>query len=397
MSDSKVAERLFSGRVVVCVGCGGVGKTTVAAALGLAAARAGRRTLVLTIDPARRLADALGVELGSEVREIPLPGTEPSEGSLSALMLDMKRTFDDLVERFADSEETRQRILANSFYQHVSDTLAGSSEYSAMEKVFQVAHSGDYDLIVVDTPPAQHALDFLEAPQRLIDLLESRVVALLIHPAFSAGRLGLMFFQRGARRILQFMEGITGLSFLEDLSEFLLAFEGMSAGFRNRAEEVRALLLGDESAFVLVTGPEPESLRQAEDFLDRLRGFDLPLAGLVANRVRCWPEGATEPALHDLTEPRAALARAFAEGGESPGDAEVSAHATLQMLERYAQRVRRDEATLRVLQTRAEALDCFLRAIPESDADIHDLRGLEKIGRFVVDPESRDPAAWTKR
>ena len=234
MSGRTIAERLFSGRLIVCVGCGGVGKTTVAAALGIEAARAGRRTLVLTIDPARRLADALGVELSGEAREIPLPALERSSGSLSALMLDMKRTFDGLVERFAENAEIRERIFANSIYQHVSDALAGSAEYSAMERVYQVAESGDYDLIVVDTPPAQHALDFLEAPQRLIDFLESRLVALLIHPAFSAGRLGLKFFQRGARRVLQLLEGVTGLSFLEDLSEFLLAFEGMAAGFRGR-------------------------------------------------------------------------------------------------------------------------------------------------------------------
>ena len=392
MSDSKVAERLFSGRLVVCVGCGGVGKTTVAAALGLAAARSGRRTLVLTIDPARRLADALGVELGDEAQEIPLGESEPSGGSLAALMLDMKRTFDGLVERFADSQETRDRILANAIYQHVSDALAGSAEYAAMEKVYQVANSGDYDLIVVDTPPANHALDFLEAPQRLVDFLDSRLVARLIHPAFSAGRLGLKLFHRSAHRVLQVLEGVTGLAFLEDLSDFLLAFEGMAAGFRDRATQVRALLLGDESAFVLVTGPDAESVQHAEDFLDRLQAFELPLVGLVANRVRSWPNGGPGPSLHDPAASQAALARAFAERGESDSDADLSARATLGMLSSYAQRVRRDAASVQVLQPRAEALGCFLREIPELDADIHDLQGLEEIGRCVIGPEAPRPA-----
>ena len=391
MSEQSIGERLFSGRIVVVVGCGGVGKTTVAAALGLAAARAGKRTLVLTIDPARRLADALGVELGEEVRAIPL-GAESQGGSLSALMLDMKRTFDELVERFAESEEARQRILDNAIYQHVSDALAGSAEYAAMEKVYQVANSGDYDLIVVDTPPAKHALDFLEAPQRLVDFLDSRFVALLIHPAFSAGRLGVKLFQRSARRVLQLLEGVTGLAFLEDLSGFLLAFEGMASGFRDRAARVRSLLLGDESSFVLVTGPNAEALHHAEDFLGRLQSFELPLAGLVANRVRCWPGGRSAPSLRDPAAAQASLSSTFQERGEPIGTADSRARATLEMLASYAQRVRRDAASLAVLQPRAEALGCFLREIPELDADVHDLQGLGEIGRhlFATEPQRPD-------
>ena len=386
MSGRTIAERLFSGRLIVCVGCGGVGKTTVAAALGIEAARAGRRTLVLTIDPARRLADALGVELSGEAREIPLPALERSSGSLSALMLDMKRTFDGLVERFAENAEIRERIFANSIYQHVSDALAGSAEYSAMERVYQVAESGDYDLIVVDTPPAPHALDFLEAPQRLIDFLDSRWVGLLIHPAFSASRLGFRLFQRGAQRILRLLEGVTGLAFLEDLSEFLLAFEGMAAGFRERATEVRALLLGPESRFVLVTGPEPESVRHAQEFFDRLEGGEVPLEGLIANRVRQWPEGspfavASEPS-------RAELEQVFTERGESRDAAAASARATLEMLASYARRVARDTDSLAVLRPRAAALGCFLREIPELDTDVHDLEGLTRIGRHVLGPAS---------
>ncbi len=288
-------ELLVRRRIVVCVGCGGVGKTTVAAALALEAARRGRRALVLTIDPARRLADALGVAALGNVPQ-PLPRESlaalqvPEQGSLSALMLDMKRTFDDLVERFAESEEARARILSNPIYQHASDALAGSVEYSAMEKVYEMSEAGDYDLIVVDTPPAQHALDFLEAPQRLLEFLESRVVQMLIHPAFAAGRLGFRIFQRGARRVLQVMESVSGISFLEDVSEFLLAFEGMSAGFRQRATHVRSLLLGPESGFVLVAGPGGDSVRQATELRQRLETFGVDLEGVLVNRVRLWPD-----------------------------------------------------------------------------------------------------------
>jgi len=231
---------LMPGRIAVCVGCGGVGKTTVAAALALEAARRGRRALVLTIDPARRLADALGVEaLGNQPQPLErdalhaLGVREP--GELSAMMLDMKGTFDDLVHRFAESSEARERILSNPIYQHASEALAGSVEYSAMEKVYEMWQRDEYDLIVVDTPPAQHALDFLEAPQRLIEFLDSRIVQMLIHPAFAAGRFGFRLFQQATRRVLHVLERVSGIGFLEDISEFLLAFEGMSAGFRQRA------------------------------------------------------------------------------------------------------------------------------------------------------------------
>ena len=278
-------------RIVVCVGTGGVGKTTVAASLALRAARDGRRALVLTIDPARRLADALGVEaIGNRPTELRSDRRAalgiPDDGALFALMLDMKSTFDDLVERFAEDEESRRRILDNQIYQHVSDALAGSAEYAAMEKVYELAESGDFDLVVVDTPPSQHALDFLDAPQRLLEFLDSRIVQMLLHPAFAAGRMGFRIFQRTASRALQLIERVSGVSFLEEVSEFLLAFEGMSEGFRERAERVRSLLLGPDAGFVLVAGPSAESARSAVAFLDHLEETGVPVAGLVVNRMR---------------------------------------------------------------------------------------------------------------
>jgi anion-transporting ArsA/GET3 family ATPase len=393
--DGDPARTLAERRIVICVGTGGVGKTTVAAALGLEAARAGRRTLVLTIDPARRLADALGVaDLGNEPRALPeaqlrAQGVPPG-GSLSAVMLDMKRTFDELVDRFAENGETRERILANPIYQHVSDALAGSVEYSAMEKVYQLAQEPDYDLIIVDTPPAQHALDFLEAPQRLLEFLDSRLVHLLIHPAFAAGRFGVRVFQRGARRILKLLERITGVGFLQDVSEFLLAFEGMSEGFRERAETVRALALGPGSAFVLVAGPERESLAESAQFLDRLETFGVRLAGVVANRVRHWPDGPVPERVAAKGADRRRLVEALAAGGEEGFPADAAADAAIACAEGYAALVRRDEEALRGLRERTRAAGRFWRSIPEMETDVHDLDALSWIGQRVTAAGGQD-------
>ena len=391
-------DLLMRRRIAVCVGCGGVGKTTVAAALALEAARRERRALVLTIDPARRLADALGVAaLGNVPQRLPhasvAPLDVPEHASLSALMLDMKRTFDDLVERFAEDEEARQRILRNPIYQHASDALAGSVEYSAMEKVYEMAEAGDYDLVVVDTPPAQHALDFLEAPQRLLEFLESRIVQMLIHPAFAAGRFGFRIFQQGARRVLHVMERVSGISFLEDVSEFLLAFEGMSAGFRQRAAHVRSLLLGPESGFVLVAGPGGDSVRQATEFRHRLESFGVDLAGVLVNRVRLWPDGAAPACLEPGAEPAAGdlelLARALGEacGGELAVDA--AARAAVDAAKGYAALVRRDERATAGLRSWALEQERFWGQIPELPQDVHDLPGLGRVAEAIFRGEQR--------
>lgn len=394
MSEGGPAGRpdaVLGRRVVVCVGSGGVGKTTLSAALALAAARRGKRALVLTIDPARRLADALGVgELGHEPQAIP-PDTLESlgvhpPGALSAMMLDMKRTFDELVVRFAPDEATRDRIAANPLYQHVSDTLAGSAEYSAMEKVYDVSGREEYDLVVLDTPPSAHALDFLEAPERLLEFLDSRLVQLLLHPAMSGARFGLRLFHRGAHQAFKLIERVTGVAFLEDVSEFLLAFEGMSEGFRDRARRVQQLLYGPQAAFVLAVGPTPESTRHAEAFLDRLEARRAPVAGLVANRVHAWPEGGGDvPGPEARADAREALAKALAEDDPEVAlpDATEAAEAALQILEGTAARVARDERALAPLLARAERKGYFLRRVPELARDVHDLEGLERVERHV--------------
>jgi anion-transporting ArsA/GET3 family ATPase len=395
--DAFRKRALLEPRVTVCVGCGGVGKTTVAAAFALEAARCGRNVLVLTIDPARRLADALGVEeLGNVPQMLPRETLAqfgvPETGCLSAMMLDMKRTFDDLVERFAEDAGTRDRILRNPIYQHVSDALAGSVEYSAMEKVYELSEGGRFDLIVVDTPPAQHALDFLDAPRRLLEFLDSRLVQMLIHPAFAAGRFGVRLFQRGTQRMLQLIERISGVGFLEDISEFLLAFEGMAEGFRERAARVRALLEGEQAAFVLVTGPELESVVQAQEFLDRLETQGLPLAGIVANRVRAWPSGDPPERIGASARDLTRLAGALAEGEGPDFPAETAARAAIESAEGYAALVRRDAAALRPLWERTLATQRYWGSIPELAEDVHDLAGLDRIGRLVFEGPTEDSA-----
>ncbi len=399
--------------ILVVVGTGGVGKTTVAAALAVEAARAGRRVLALTIDPARRLCDALGIEgTGGEAQELPQAALAhlgiSKPGTLHAMMLDMKSTFDGLVDRLADSAEARQRIFENSIYQHVSDALAGSSEYAAMEMVFEVSESSQYDLIVVDTPPSQHALDFLDAPRRLVEFLDSRMMQLLLHPAMAAGRFGFRLFNRASQRVLQVLERISGVGFLEDISEFLLAFESMAGGFRERATEVRRLLLGRTSAFLIVAAPTLEGSRGAMEFLLEMQGTGVPVEGVLVNRMRLWPEGESPP-LHFLTaDPSArdmeALARALAtahladaSAGERDFDAQTAANAAVDLAKGYASLVQLDAAYATPLLDLTRRQGQLFGRIPEMPQDVADLDGLLRIGDFLFRNKTPDPSTPTER
>jgi anion-transporting ArsA/GET3 family ATPase len=321
-------------------------------------------------------------------------------GQLSAMMLDMKRTFDDMVTRFAEGPEMRDRILANPIYQHVSDALAGSGEYAAMEKVYEMLESDQFDLIVLDTPPSQHALDFLAAPRRLTDFLESRLVKLLVHPAFSAGRFGLKIFQGATARVIGVIERVTGVGFLEDISEFLLAFEGMSEGFRERASHVQAMLLGPDSRFVLVAAPSAEAARNSVDFLTDLERTSAPLAGIVINRAHLW--SAVSPGTEDdpstaalrpddpaLSADVGALERALIASGRQ-GDAGELARAAVNAASQYSELVRLDRHESRDLRSHAAARGLFVRTVPEFPMDVHDLDGLCRIGGYVFGEQADD-------
>ncbi|HEV2309688.1 MAG TPA: ArsA-related P-loop ATPase [Acidimicrobiia bacterium] len=271
--------------VIVCCGTGGVGKTTTAAVLALAAARRGRNAVVVTIDPAKRLADTLGVaDLGNTAYEIPrarwADGASDA-GHLAALMLDTRATFDGLVGRYARDEEQADRILGNDFYRNIASALSGTQEYMAMEKLYELREEGGYDLIVVDTPPSRHALDFLDAPQRLTRLLDNRIFRFLMMPT----RTYLRVASSAVQRFLRTVGKVIGADVLDDIVAFFRAFEGMESGFRTRAARVDELLLAPSTAFVLITSARRDAVDEAEFFADRLREADLGVAALVVNRV----------------------------------------------------------------------------------------------------------------
>ena len=279
--------------IIVCCGSGGVGKTTTSAALALRAAERGRHVVVLTIDPARRLAQALGIE---ELDNTPRPVaavTSPGGGSLDAMMLDMKRTFDEVVESQASPEKARQ-ILDNPFYIALSSSFAGTQEYMAMEKLGQLhrdaLRDGTYDLIVVDTPPSRSALDFLDAPERLSSFLDGRFIRLLLAPARGPARL----MTAGLTIVTNALTKVLGAQVLRDMQTFVAAFDTLFGGFRQRAQKTFELLQDDGTAFLVIASPEPDALREAAYFVERLSEDRMPLAGLVVNR-------ATQPPIGELS------------------------------------------------------------------------------------------------
>ncbi|WP_371777563.1 ArsA family ATPase [Streptomyces sp. NBC_01438] len=271
-------------RIIVCCGSGGVGKTTTAAALGVRAAERGRKVVVLTIDPARRLAQSMGIDsLDNIPRRVKGIETQGS-GELHAMMLDMKRTFDEIVEAHADGERARA-ILENPFYQSLSAGFAGTQEYMAMEKLGQLRAREEWDLIVVDTPPSRSALDFLDAPKRLGSFLDGKFIKLLMAPAKMGGRAGMKFLNVGMSMMTGTLGKLLGGQFLRDVQTFVAAMDTMFGGFRTRADATFKLLQAPGTAFLVVATPERDALREAAYFVERLAAEDMPLAGLVLNRV----------------------------------------------------------------------------------------------------------------
>ena len=356
--------------IIVCCGSGGVGKTTTSAALALRAAERGRKVVVLTIDPARRLAQSMGIETLDNTPR-PVPDAGAGGGSLDAMMLDMKRTFDEVVEAQATPEKARQ-ILENPFYIALSSSFAGTQEYMAMEKLGQLHRrarkDGSYDLIVVDTPPSRSALDFLDAPEHLSSFLDVRFIRLLLAPARGPARL----MTAGLSLVTNALTKVLGAQVLRDMQTFVAAFDTLFGGFRQRADQTFALLQADGTAFVVVASPEPDALREAAYFVDRLTDDRMPLAGLVVNRVS--PSARTGLSAEEAITAAERLR------------ATDSSSLTAGLLQLHADRVRIIEREQHLRERFAASHPQVPTAVvPAMASDIHDLDGLRTIGESLAE------------
>jgi anion-transporting ArsA/GET3 family ATPase len=354
-------------RILVCCGAGGVGKTTLAAALGVRAAECGRRVVTLTIDPARRLAQSLGLtELDNTPRAVAgVPG-------LHAMMLDMKRTFDEIVEAHASPAKAKQ-ILANPFYQSLSSSFTGTQEYMAMEKLGQLRKSGRWDLIVVDTPPARSALDFLDAPARLARFLDGRFIRMLLVPAKAGGRGYLRVMQAGLGLVAGAMTKLLGTQLLTEVQTFVAAMDTMFGGLRERAETTAKLLRTPGTAFVVVASPEPDALREASYFLERLAEDDMPLAGVVMNRVH-------RSAVALSADRALAAAEALVSAESTSAGSGRDAALTAGVLRVHAQRVTQQASEEhRLAGFRLAHRTVQSASVPAFAEDVHDVEGLRRL------------------
>jgi anion-transporting ArsA/GET3 family ATPase len=335
-------------RMVICAGSGGVGKTTTAAAVALGLAGEGKKVAVVTIDPARRLANALGLdELDNEPRRVDVE----VDGELWAMMLDAKRTFDQLIEHLAPDERTRDEVLSNRIYQQLSSAVAGSQEFTAIAKLYELDQEGDWDVLVLDTPPSRNALDFLDAPGRLTGFFQGRAIKMFLRPAGLGGRI----LGRGTGVVFGLLERLTGVDLLHDLSVFFRALGGMIDGFTERASRVGLLLSDPATTFLIIAAPHHDPVEEAIFFHRKLRDADMPFGGLVVNRLHTAEPGGDAP--QDLPDDLARRA--------------VTAAAEVQAL---AERERAELARLR------ETLgDPPTIVVPELDGDVHDVEGLARL------------------
>jgi anion-transporting ArsA/GET3 family ATPase len=373
-------QLVMSRRVLVAVGAGGVGKTTTAAALAVAAARRGRRVLCLTIDPARRLAEALGLERMSSEEQAIAPALfaragVPLAGSLTAMMLDTKKTFDDLVVKYSSSPERAQRLLHNKLYKYVSTSLAGTQEYMATEKLVAVQGDPRFDLVVLDTPPTANALDFLDAPARLAEAIDSATMRWFVEAFESTGKLSLNLLARSAAVVLRSLGRITGGGFLESMAEFITELNDLFGGFKERARMVEAALRSPDVSFVLVTSPAPMSIQEVLYFSDRLAASRMPRGALVVNRFRVAPPGADAPPTDQ--EAREAIA---ARGLHLEDDAAP------RLVQAYDDAVRLaalDAQHVRTLGQRTRDEVPLVR-VPELAGDVRDLGRLAELGEQLM-------------
>jgi anion-transporting ArsA/GET3 family ATPase len=364
---TSIAEILNGRKVCICAGSGGVGKTTTSAAIASGLAARGMKVAVLTIDPAKRLADSLGLEeLGNEPRQVdPALFTEAGvemKGELWAMMLDSKATFDELVERNAPDEAARDRLLENRIYRQISNALAGSQEYMAMEKLYEIHQSGDYDFLVLDTPPSRNALDFLDAPKRLTQFIEGRSLQIFMRPTGLATSL----IGRGSAVMFQVLKRILGFDLLSDIGEFLQAFSGMVDGFSERAKSVSALLADPATSFIVVCGPQGEPIEEAIFFQRKLLEAEMPVGGIIVNKVHYEIDGG-EGVEQTLTDQL---------GVDSDLAARVSAN-----FDNYRALASRDAENISRLSRDLNAQTVI--RVPYFDEDVHDLGGLLKIDGYL--------------
>ena len=365
-------KRLAGKHVVICAGSGGVGKTTTSAALGMGLAAEGKRVAVVTIDPARRLANALGLdELGNEpclVDPARLAGHGIDvRGELWAMMLDPKRTFDELIARLAPDAAARDEVLANRIYQQLSQAVAGSQEFTAVAKLYELDRDYDFDLIVLDTPPSRNALDFLDAPDRLTQFFEGRTLQVFLRPTGLAARV----MGRGTGMVFGVLKRVTGIDLLEDLAVFFRSLSGMIDGFKERAQAVNRLLADRGTVFLLVTSPERKPIDEAIFFWRKLKAARMPFGGVVVNRVHHDLLGDAE--VNDVSDELAAelgdkLASRVAENFR---DYHVLARRDARNIERLGRQLRDDRLLL----------------VPYLDEDVHDIEGLSRLNRYLFATE----------
>lgn len=367
------------GRIAVCCGSGGVGKTTTAAIIAIEGARRGRRAVVVTIDPAKRLANALGLDgLTNEPRVIDAERWDPDNdrvpgGELSAMMLDTKSTFDGLVTRYAESETQAQRILANNFYRNISGALSGTQEYMAMEKLHELHEDGGFDLIVVDTPPSRHALDFLDAPARLLRLLNNPIFRLLMVPT----RTGLKIAGAAVQAFIRTVSKVVGAAVVDDIVAFFRSFEGMEEGFRTRAARVVEILGQPETRFVLVTSPRRDAIEEARFFAERIGDHDLSVDALIVNRVH--PRFGEEMAVG--LRARAETLRELDVATRGEREARDRLAARYQNLAEFNEIAERERANIETVRMRTRR--AAVAYVPYLAHDVHDFQALAEVGEIL--------------